>query len=90
MMKTTKTMMAVAALALPIGDVQAKAPADGKLVVYRASGIGLAVKESFILDGQPHNIGYNHSREFNLPAGRHTVCPKCLSTSCCRYQGGIL
>ena len=77
-----KTMMAVAALALAAGNVQANSqqPKTGKLVVYRAGGIGFAVKEGFMLDGQPHNLAWNRRREFVLPAGQHTIAKAGLYT----------
>lgn len=76
-------VMAVALLAAA-GNVQANSqPKTGKLVVYRAGGVGIAVKEGFFLDGQPHNLACNRRREFILPAGQHTIYKTGL------YTGGM-
>ena len=70
--KMVAIIMAVAAFALATG-VQAKGPETGTVVVYRAGGIGILVQDGFLLDGQPHNIGFNRRREFVLPAGVHSI-----------------
>jgi hypothetical protein len=68
------TLMAAAAFALPAGNsATVKPPPTGKLVIYRAGGIGFAVKLPFMLDGDPHNLGYGKYREFTLPAGMHKL-----------------
>jgi hypothetical protein len=70
---TMKTMMAVAAFVLATGAQAANTNATtGKLVVYRAGGVGMA-KEPFFFDGQPHNLGFNRYREFEVSAGQHTM-----------------
>jgi len=80
-MNTMKTMMAVAALALATGSVQAKpqlktvAPKTGTLIVYRPGEyVGIVRTYAFSIDGGPrHHINAGRYMRFELPAGDHIV-----------------
>jgi hypothetical protein len=80
-----KTMMAPAAFALASGNVEA-GNKTGTLVVYRPGGSGPTIQETFLLDGQPHNVGWFRRREFQLPAGQHTIAAEKIWTGVMQIQ----
>jgi hypothetical protein len=70
-----KTIMAVAALTLAIGNAQAKTQPTGTLIVYRpGSPVGCLRSYSFSIDDGPrYRLTNGHYMRFQLPAGDHSV-----------------
>jgi Protein of unknown function (DUF2846) len=74
-MNTMKTMMAVAAFALPTGNVQAQQAKTGTLVVYRKFSLaGCAATMPFYINGKlGAKLTNGYYCKLQLPAGEYTL-----------------